>query len=209
MLATLVFAGLRISELCSLRWRDVDLAQGWLTVGEAKTDAGRRRVRIRGALRDELLAVRGRHQDAPQSGYVFGTLSGGRMSPDNFRSRVLGRPPIVVDGEEEKAGTGAVGRANKHLEAEGLPPLPAKLTPHSLRRTFCSLLYALGETPPVVMTEMGHTDPGLALRVYAQAMRRGEAEKAALRELVEGGVVANSGQQGDSARPAALTGEAA
>ena len=36
------------------------------------------------------------------------------------------------------------------------------------------------------MDEMSHTDPGLALRVYRQAMRRGEDEKAALRALVEG-----------------------
>ncbi len=36
------------------------------------------------------------------------------------------------------------------------------------------------------MDEMGHTDPGLALRVYRQAMRRGEDEKAQLRALVEG-----------------------
>jgi hypothetical protein len=34
--------------------------------------------------------------------------------------------------------------------------------------------------------EMGHTDPGLALRVYRQAMRRGELERAKLRALVEG-----------------------
>ncbi len=40
MLATLTFAGLRIGELCALRWRDVDLAGGWLHVGETKTDAG-------------------------------------------------------------------------------------------------------------------------------------------------------------------------
>jgi integrase len=59
MLATLTFAGLRIGELCALRWHDVDLAGGWLHTG-SKTDAGWRRVKIRGALRDELLAVRGR-----------------------------------------------------------------------------------------------------------------------------------------------------
>ena len=58
MLGTLTVAGLRIGELLSLRERDVDLAAGWLTVGESKTDAGRRHVRIRGALRDELVAVR-------------------------------------------------------------------------------------------------------------------------------------------------------
>jgi integrase len=185
MLATLVFAGLRIGELCALRWRDVDLAQGWLHVGEAKTDAGRRPVKVRGALRDELLALRGRHQEAPQAAYVFGTLRGGQASPDNFRSRVLGRPATAGQGKP-KPGTGAIGRANKQLEADGLPPLPAKLTPHSLRRTFCSLLYALGEDPGVVMDEMGHTDPALALRVYRQSMRRGEDEKVALRVLVEG-----------------------
>ena len=44
--------------------------------------------------------------------------------------------------------------------------------------------------PGVVMDEMGHTDPALALRVYRQSMRRGEDEKAALRALVEGGETA-------------------
>jgi hypothetical protein len=34
------------------------------------------------------------------------------------------------------------------------------------------LLYVIGEPPPVVMAEMGHTDAGLALRIYTQAMRR-------------------------------------
>jgi integrase len=184
MLATLIFAGLRIGELCALRWRDLDLAAGWLHTG-SKTDAGERKVKIRGALRDELLALRGRHQDAPQSAYVFATRSGGPMSPDNFRNRVLGQPGVIVDGER-KGAAGAVGRAARQLEADGLAPLPAKITPHSLRRTFCSLLYALGEDPGVVMDEMGHTDPALALRVYRQAMRRGEDEKAQLRAVVEG-----------------------
>jgi integrase len=173
MVATLTFAGLRISELCALRWRNVDLAAGWLTVGDAKTDAGRRRVKIRGALRDELLTIR---HSSDQSGYVFPTRTGKRMSADNFRSRVL---------------TAAIKRANDNLATDDLPPLPDGLTPHSLRRTFCSVLYALGEDPGTVMDEMGHTDPALALRVYRQAMRRGEDEKAQLRALVEGGSAAD------------------
>ena len=203
MISTLVFAGLRIGELCALRWRDVDLADGWLHTG-SKTDAGVRKVKIRGALQDELLTVRHKRQDAPQVSYVFATSSGGRMSEDNFRNRVLGKPATTKDGEEIP-GTGAVGRANTRLEANGLPPLPAKLTPHSLRRTFASVLYALGETPPTVMQEMGHTDPGLALKVYAQSMRRGEGEKAQLQALVEGGVVAVGGSRDEiqSVEPAA------
>jgi integrase len=169
MLSTLTFAGLRIGELCALRWRDVDLAAGWLTVGESKTDAGRRRVKIRGALRDELLNLRAHEIDA--EGYVFPTRTGARMGAENFRNRVL---------------RAAVKRANENLAKAKQPPLPDALTPHSLRRTFCSLLYALGEDPGTVMDEMGHTDPALALRVYRQAMRRGEDERTQLRHLVEG-----------------------
>ena len=45
------------------------------------------------------------------------------------------------------------------------------------------------------MDEMGHTDPALALRVYAQSMRRDESERAKLRALVDGAIVANSGQR--------------
>ena len=119
---------------------------------------------------------------------------------------MLGCPPVVVDGEQVKSGAGAVGRACKRLEAAGLPPLP-KLTPHSLRRTFCSLLYALGEDPGTVMDEMGHTDPALALRVHRQAMRRGEDQTAELRALVEGEVLANSGKRDEITVPGGVEGE--
>jgi integrase len=169
ILATLTFAGLRIGELCSLHWSDVDLTTGWLTVGEAKTPAGLRRVKIRGALRALLSAMRADHRQG-SDGFVFATRTGRRPSRENIRSRVL---------------LASVERANGNLAKDRLPPLPQKLTPHSLRRTFASILYALGEDPGVVMDEMGHTDPALSLRVYRQSMRRGEDEKQALRTLVE------------------------
>jgi integrase len=44
LLATFVFADLRIGELIDLRWRDVDLAGGRITVRAAKTDAGVRTI---------------------------------------------------------------------------------------------------------------------------------------------------------------------
>jgi integrase len=175
MIATLVFAGLRIGELCGLRWRDVDLDAGWLQVGEAKTDAGTRRIKVRGALIAELTRVRALRTTTDTDGFVFATSTGRRQSTDNLRSRVIGT---------------SVERANENRLAHGLSPLPEGITPHSLRRTFASILYAIGEDPGVVMDEMGHTDPALALRVYRQAMRRGEDEKAALRVLVEGGEAA-------------------
>ena len=86
--------------------------------------------------------------------------------------------------------------ANAQLVAQDMPPLPARLTPHSLRRTFASVLYALGENPAVMMAEMGHTDPGLALRIYAQAMRRDEADQDRLRALVEGAPLPEDQERG-------------
>lgn len=71
--------------------------------------------------------------------------------------------------------------ASERLVADGSSPLPDGLTPHSLRRTFASVPYALGEDPPTVMAEMGHRTPALALAIYAQAMRRDDEEKARLR----------------------------
>lgn len=41
LMATMILSGLRVSELCALRWRAVDLASGVLEVEDAKTDPAR------------------------------------------------------------------------------------------------------------------------------------------------------------------------
>lgn len=71
------------------------------------------------------------------------------------------------------------------LAAKGEAHLP-DLTPHSLRRTFASILFALGETPPYVMAQMGHATPGLTLSIYARQMDRRDGEPERLSALVEG-----------------------
>jgi integrase len=58
-IATLVFAGLRISEACAAKRRDLALPNGRLIVPDSKTAAGRPRVEILGGLRDELIAYAG------------------------------------------------------------------------------------------------------------------------------------------------------
>jgi integrase len=101
---------------------------------------------------------------------VFGTAQGKRQNASNVRARVL---------------TKALDRANERLREVGRTPLPA-LTPHGLRRSFASLLYGIGEPPPIVMQELGHTDPALALAIYAHAMRRDDGDNARLKALVGG-----------------------
>jgi integrase len=71
-----------------------------------------------------LVGIRAKAAHTDQDAYVFATRTGAAPSGDNIRSRVL---------------SVAVEHANKRVGKADLPPLPDKLTPHSLRRTFCSL----------------------------------------------------------------------
>ena len=53
-----------------------------------------------------------------------------------------------------------------------------------------------------MMAQLGHTDPGFTLRVYAHAMRRDEGDKERLKALVEGRDWAPLGTSGpDRAAP--------
>ena len=169
MVATLVFAGLRIGELCNLLWGDVDLDAGWLYVRRSKTPAGVRQVRIRGALLEELKGVRERATSPALDAPVFATREGNTPTPHNVRKRVICK---------------SARRAGKLMAARG-GLFPEKITPHSLRRTFASLLFAIGEPHPVVMLEMGHTTAEMTLGIYAHAMRREKGEIDRLHRLTE------------------------
>jgi hypothetical protein len=75
-------------------------------------------------------------------------------------------------------------RASEREAPRGwLRPDPRRADAAPLRRTFASILYALGRTPPQVMEQLGHTDPKLALRIYARAMRRDPGDIERLRRL--------------------------
>jgi integrase len=155
LIASLVYAGLRIGEGTALRWQDVDLANGRISVGDAKTEAGIRLVDILPALRDELTSHRHARADAKPADLVFPTSTGSRRDKDNARERVI--RPVVTHADE-------------FLAERGHGPLPAGVTAHRLRHTFASLLYVRGEEPPFVMAQLGHTDAGFTLRVYAHAI---------------------------------------
>ncbi|MCW3020344.1 MAG: integrase family protein [Solirubrobacterales bacterium] len=171
LLATLVFAGLRISELTALRWRDLDLAAGRLHVRASKTDAGIRTVDLLPVLRTELDAHRARSADTSPDAIVFASAAGTELKQGNIRRRVLDK---------------SVELADRRLTAGGQAPLPAGLTPHKLRHTFASILVAVGVDPGSVMDQLGHRDPGFTLRVYRHGMRRESGARERLTELVAG-----------------------
>jgi len=153
IVATLVLAGPRISELCLLDGRHVDLAQRQIRIPRVKTDASERVVPMVPALHEILLEHRADHEwgsDDP----VFSTRNGTRNSPDNVRRRIL---------------------AGVHERASGLlqdrdEEVISHLTPHALRRTFASLLAEVGVSPRRAMYLLGHADPKLTMRVYQQVL---------------------------------------
>ena len=170
MLATLTLAGLRSGELIELRWRDVNLADGRITVGASRTDAGREEDRAAATAQGRPSALKARTR-AEAGERVFPTHEGGPMNPSNVRSRILAK---------------AVERANERPEQAEATPLPENLTPHKLRHTYASLLVALGTDPGAVMDQLGHTDPSVTLWIYRHGMRRDAASRDALSTLVAG-----------------------
>ena len=143
----MALAGLRVGELCALRWRDVDLAGGKLRVADAKTEAGERTVDLTPMLLDELKLHRARTRFADQTDYVFATSRGTARQRSNITRQVLA--PAIL-------------KANADSQRGGHPPIIG-VTNHSLRRTYCSMLFEAGARPPTRRQQMGHTDPSLAL----------------------------------------------
>jgi Phage integrase family len=74
-------------------------------------------------------------------------------------------------------------RANEQLEAEGLVPI-SHMTPHTLRRTFASILAVCDVPPRRAMYLMGHTDPTLTLAVYQQVLDMGKGAVEILEQTV-------------------------
>ena len=168
ILATMTLAGLRIAETLDLRWRHLRLAARKMRAPGTKTDAAPRDVDLSPVLMELLMEYRARARFTEPDDYVFATATGHRDGESNVRRRILAP---------------AVKRANEALaDQEG--ELIEHVTPHSLRRTFISLLLASGAEVPYVMAQAGHDDPKVTLAIYARVIASGTDHGAALDKLI-------------------------
>jgi integrase len=169
-----LYLGLRRGELLGLRWEDVDLDHGVLEVtrtlqrigGELravtpKTKTLRRAVPLFGlcleAHRERQARDRAAAGDAwHTSGYVFTTVIGTPIEPDNLRRSWY---PL--------------------REAAALNEVRF----HDLRHTCVTLLLDLGAPPHIVREIVGHSDIGVTMSIYAHASL--EEKRNALRKLDE------------------------
>jgi integrase len=169
VVATLLGAGLRVSEAVALDWQDINLATGTIRVGRAKTDAGSfREVDLPGGLVDELAEWKMRGADMlaeweaqhpGQGAPVFLSAHAGRIRRQSA-ANVARRLKTAIRG------------ANRRLREQGIEEISERVTPHSLRRTFASLRAAAGDDPVYIAEQLGHTDPRFTLTAYTKAVKR-------------------------------------
>ena len=172
ILATLGLTGLRVTELCALDNKHLNLATARIRVPDAKTEAGVRTVDIRPRLRDDLTAYRAALGDTRMNAPAFPTRTGGRRTKDNVRVRVV-HP--------------ALRRANELRARRDQPPILAHVTPHTFRRTHITFMLAAAFDVPYVQSQVGHRDPAVTLAVYAKVIRRPDRDRlrAEMRQLLD------------------------
>lgn len=178
VVATAIGTGLRRSELCGLRWNDLDLDTGTIAVRRAAANVNRkvivkntktknsRRADHLAAFVISILAEHKREQLArydalfgpfqarkhQREGYVF-ALHGGEVWDPNELSRAFAR----------------------FIRRKKLPHYRL----HDLRHGYASLAFAAGVPLAVVSRSLGHASIGITADVYTHLLADQKREKAA------------------------------
>jgi integrase len=172
LLVTAVFTGLRASELRGLRWDDVDLDQGlltvrqradrWNTIGSPKSAAGKREVPLApiaiNTLKEWRLAC-----PKGEMRLVFPNTKGHVQSLSSIHRRGLG--PLEV----------AAGIATD--------PAKPKYGMHALRHAAASLFIEQGFAPKRVQVAMGHSSIQMTFDIYGHLFPSPQDDREAMRQL--------------------------
>lgn len=167
IITTLGGSGVRVSELCDVRVRDLRLhaASGaHFRIPDSKTEAGVREVQVSPDLLEEIVAhldrLRRSGMPIDSDAYLFPNMRSGRMNRQRANE-------IVRD---------AARLASTRLTSRDLPPLP-NTTPHSLRRTYISVALLANQFDVLwVMRQVGHADSKMTMDVYAQLQQRADRQ---------------------------------
>lgn len=142
--------GPRVSEFCDAVWEDLRPHGLWIPA--SKTHAGERHIFLHPIVRAGLEARKARRRPAPKDP-IFPTATGKRRDRNSVRNRLLA--PIHA-------------RAAELLSERGQAPLPARVTPHTYRRTYLTYLAWVGHPMTFARGQAGHTDSKLTLDIYQQ-----------------------------------------
>lgn len=158
----LLTTGLRIGEAMALRWDDIDLETGSLTVRRTV-----QRLKGRGLVVGEPKTARSRRTVYLSAGSIVALkLHEARQKIERRNARDLWQDRNLVFCTEVGGFTDPAGinlALHRRLKAAGLP----KLRVHDLRHTAATYLLSLGVHPKVVQDMLGHSSIAQTLDTYS------------------------------------------
>jgi integrase len=164
-----ITTGLRQGELFALRWEDIDLQRGVLSVRhsleeingklrlkEPKSKSGKRQVTLSSpaikALKDHKAMIEA--ESLPACDTVFQATEGGFLRKSNFERRVW----------------------KKYRDAAGISD---SVTFHSLRHTHATILLGADTNPKIVQERLGHSSIQLTMDTYSHIVQTMQQDVAA------------------------------
>jgi len=179
LLVTLIFTGMRSSELRGLRWQDVDFKRGEISVrqridqfrkvGPPKSEAGARTIPVPPLVINALKELKLKQANNPD--LVFANPDGDSRSHSNVVTKGL-QPAMVRAGVTVDTG---------QVDKDGRRILKAKYTGlHALRHFYASWLInrkedgGLGLPAKMVQERLGHASIVMTMDVYGHLFPRGD-----------------------------------
>ncbi len=155
---TLSYTGLRVGELCALKWRDVDTKENTISITKTLYNPKYKLGEY------ELLTpkTKSSHRKIDVDKYVIDILgehksTQGRSSEDHEEDFVFNRSGFPIS-------TLYIWKRMRVLLISA--GIKYNLTPHSLRHTHTSLLAEAGVSLSVIQNRLGHQDDKITRRIY-------------------------------------------
>ena len=167
-----VIYGLRRSEICGLRWKDVDFDAKRLYVRHTKTQNGQ-------------LVIEADQTKTPKSRRTIDLIESTVPYLRNLKQTqkdsglALDKVCVWADGQEVRPDF-ITRRTGQIMKKYGLE----KIRLHDLRHTAITLLIAAGATPKQAQVFAGHSDTDMTMGVYAHLFEEDRSETSRIMDSV-------------------------
>jgi integrase len=183
-----ILTGVRVAELCGIRWCDVHLDEGYihLTIQilydrinrllihstSLKTDTSHRDIFIPNILINLLRHLKSEGKPS-ETDYVITNRSGCVCNPRNISMEFTKKVTKYKDSIEKKKATLSPDELANYMQ------LP-QISFHGLRHSHATILILNGENIKVVSDRLGHKDISVTLNTYIHVMEDMKKESAQL-----------------------------
>lgn len=170
-----IFTGLRVGELCGLRWCDIDFDNKYLMVNNQviydrdlktlvfskilKTDTSHRKITLPKILLDHLTSIK---NDAAETDFVILNREGLICNPRNLSMN------FTQSIQKYKYSIEDIQKKNKKTPQQYMQL--KQISFHALRHTHATLLIFNGENIKVISERLGHKNISTTLDTYTHVM---------------------------------------